>query len=87
MRKSFYNSAAARRHEVGRCLPFHVDPGRPVTCAAWFIIDVSAHENALTLILWVLSINLAQMVLDQQRLSERSLHMKIGELVCAVLGV
>ena len=57
-----------------------------VACAAWFIIGGPAAENTLTLILSVLAITLTQMVLNQQRLSERALHMKIDELVYAVKG-
>ena len=57
-----------------------------LTCAAWFIIGGTAAENTLTLILSVLAITLTQMVLNQQRLSERALHMKIDELVYAMKG-
>lgn len=57
-----------------------------VACAAWFIIGGPSAENTLTLILSVLAITLTQMVLNQQRLSERALHMKIDELVYAVQG-
>lgn len=55
-------------------------------CAAWFIIGGTAAENTLTLVLSVLAITLTQMVLNQQRLSERALHMKIDELVFAMKG-
>lgn len=55
-------------------------------CAAWFIIGGPAAENTLTLVLSVLAITLTQMVLNQQRLSERALHMKIDELVYALKG-
>jgi len=57
-----------------------------VGCAAWFIIGGPAAENTLTLALSVLAITLTQMVLNQQRLSERALHLKIDELVFAVKG-
>lgn len=57
-----------------------------VVCAAWFIIGGTAAENTLTLALSVLAITLTQMVLNQQRLSERALHMKIDELVFAMKG-
>ena len=57
-----------------------------IACAAWFIIGGPAAENTLTLILSVLAITLTQMVLNQQRLSERALHMKIDELVYAMHG-
>jgi len=57
-----------------------------VGCAAWFLIGGTAAENTLTLILSVLAITLTQMVLNQQRLSERALHMKIDELVFAIKG-
>ena len=57
-----------------------------VLCAAWFIIGGTAAENTLTLALSVLAITLTQMVLNQQRLSERALHMKIDELVFAMKG-
>jgi len=57
-----------------------------VGCAAWFIIGGTAAENLLTLILSVLAITLTQMVLNQQRISERALHLKIDELVFAVKG-
>jgi low affinity Fe/Cu permease len=57
-----------------------------VVCAAWFIIGGTAAENTLTLILSVLAITLTQMVLNQQRISERALHMKIDELVFAMKG-
>lgn len=57
-----------------------------VACAAWFIIGGPSAENTLTLILSVLAITLTQMVLNQQRLNERALHMKIDELVYAVKG-
>lgn len=57
-----------------------------VCCAAWFIIGGTAAENTLTLVLSVLAITLTQMVLNQQRLSERALHMKIDELVFAMKG-
>ena len=57
-----------------------------VGCAAWFIIGGTAGENTLTLVLSVLAITLTQMVLNQQRLSERALHMKIDELVFAMKG-
>ncbi|WP_010188720.1 low affinity iron permease family protein [Sphingomonas sp. PAMC 26605] len=40
----------------------------------------------MTLVLSVLAITLTQMVLNQQRLSERALHMKIDELVFAMKG-
>jgi low affinity Fe/Cu permease len=57
-----------------------------VGCAAWFIIGGPAAENTLTLALSVLAITLTQMVLNQQRLSERALHLKIDELVFAIKG-
>lgn len=57
-----------------------------VVCAAWFIIGGTAAENTLTLILSVLAITLTQMVLNQQRISERALHMKIDELLFAMKG-
>ncbi|UAK25686.1 low affinity iron permease family protein [Sphingomonas nostoxanthinifaciens] len=57
-----------------------------VVCAAWFIIGGTSAENTLTLALSVLAITLTQMVLNQQRLSERALHMKIDELVFAMNG-
>ena len=57
-----------------------------VGCTAWFLIGGTAAENTLTLILSVLAITLTQMVLNQQRLSERALHMKIDELVFAIQG-
>jgi low affinity Fe/Cu permease len=57
-----------------------------VACAAWFIIGGPSAENTLTLILSVLAITLTQMVLNQQRLSERALHMKIDELLFAMNG-
>ena len=57
-----------------------------VVCAAWFIIGGTAAENTLTLALSVLAITLTQMVLNQQRLSERALHIKIDELVLAMKG-
>lgn len=55
-------------------------------CAGWFVIGGTAAENTLTLALSVLAITLTQMVLNQQRLSERALHMKIDELVFAMKG-
>ncbi|WP_242137628.1 MULTISPECIES: low affinity iron permease family protein [unclassified Sphingomonas] len=55
-------------------------------CATWFIVGGAAAENTLTLVLSVLAITLTQMVLNQQRLSERALHMKIDELVFAMKG-
>ncbi|WP_161989051.1 low affinity iron permease family protein [Sphingomonas glacialis] len=55
-------------------------------CAAWFIVGGTAAENTLTLVLSVLAITLTQMVLNQQRLNERALHMKIDELVFAMKG-
>ena len=57
-----------------------------IGCAAWFLIGGTAAENTLTLVLSVLAITLTQMVLNQQRLSERALHMKIDELVYAMKG-
>lgn len=57
-----------------------------VGCAAWFIIGGPAAENTLTLALSILAITLTQMVLNQQRLSERALHIKIDELVFAMKG-
>jgi low affinity Fe/Cu permease len=57
-----------------------------VVCAAWFVIGGTAAENTLTLALSVLAITLTQMVLNQQQLSERALHMKIDELVFAMKG-
>lgn len=57
-----------------------------VFCAAWFLITGHAGENTLTLILSVLAITLTQMVLNQQRRSERALHLKIDELVIAMKG-
>ena len=55
-------------------------------CAIWFIVGGQAGENTLTLILSVMAITLTQMVLNQQRLSERALHIKIDELVFAMKG-
>ncbi|WP_426265440.1 low affinity iron permease family protein [Sphingomonas sp. PWP1-2] len=57
-----------------------------VVCAVWFLIGGTAAENTLTLALSVLAITLTQMVLNQQRLSERALHLKIDELVFAMKG-
>lgn len=55
-------------------------------CAIWFLAAGAAGENALTLILSVLSITLTQMVLNGQRRSEQALHLKIDELVYAIQG-
>lgn len=55
-------------------------------CAVWFVATGPAGENTLTLILSVAAITLTQMVLNQQRRSERALHMKIDELVIAMKG-
>ncbi|MFK3891325.1 low affinity iron permease family protein [Sphingomonas sp. NPDC079357] len=46
----------------------------------------AASENALTLILSVLSITLTQMVLNGQRRSEQALHLKIDDMVYAIQG-
>lgn len=57
-----------------------------VFCASWFIIGGSAAENALTLVLSVVAITLTQMVLNQQKRSEKALHLKIDELIFSVRG-
>lgn len=55
-------------------------------CAIWFLMSGAAGENALTLVLSVLSITLTQMVLNGQRRSERAMHLKMDELVYAIEG-
>lgn len=55
-------------------------------CLAWFLLGGPNGENSLTLILSVLAITLTQMVLNQQRRSERALHIKIDELILSVVG-
>lgn len=57
-----------------------------IFCAIWFVAAGAGGENALTLILSVLSITLTQMVLNGQRRSEQALHLKIDELVYAIEG-
>ena len=57
-----------------------------VFCAAWFVIGGPNETNLLTLILSVLAITLTQMVLNQQRLSEKALHLKIDELILSGTG-
>ena len=60
--------------------------GRVITCAAWFIIGGTAAENTLTIILSVRAITPTHTVLNQQRLNDRALHMKMDELVYAMKG-
>lgn len=50
-------------------------------CASWLLVTGEKGENTLTLVLSVLAITLAQMVLNQQRRSERVLHLKLDELL------
>ena len=50
-------------------------------CAAWLAMSGEHGENTLTLILSILAITLTQMVLNQQRKSERALHLKLDELL------
>jgi low affinity Fe/Cu permease len=57
-----------------------------LACGVWFIVAGPGGENTLTLILSVAAITLTQMVLNQQRRSERALHLKIDELILAVSG-
>ena len=57
-----------------------------VFCAAWFIVGGPNAENTLTLALSVMAITLTQMVLNQQRRSEKALHLKIDELIFSVRG-
>ena len=57
-----------------------------IFCGLWFLVTGHAGENTLTLILSVAAITLTQMVLNQQRRSERALHLKIDELVIAMKG-
>ena len=55
-------------------------------CGIWFMATGSKGENALTLILSVLSITLTQMVLNGQRRSEQAMHLKMDEMVFALEG-
>jgi low affinity Fe/Cu permease len=57
-----------------------------VFCLLWFVLGGPSGENSLTLILSVLAITLTQMVLNQQRRSERALHIKIDELILSMSG-
>lgn len=57
--------------------------GMVAFCAAWLTITGENGENALTLLLSILAITLTQMVLNQQRKSERALHLKLDELLYA----
>lgn len=57
-----------------------------IFCLIWFVVGGDKSENTLTLILSVLAITLTQMVLNQQRRSEKALHLKIDELVFAITG-
>lgn len=57
-----------------------------VFCLIWFVLGGVEGENSLTLILSVLAITLTQMVLNQQRRSERALHIKIDELILSMSG-
>jgi low affinity Fe/Cu permease len=54
-----------------------------VFCAIWLLVTGEDGQNSLTLILSILAITLTQMVLNQQRTSERALHLKLDELVFA----
>lgn len=57
-----------------------------VFCAAWFIVGGPNAENTLTLALSVAAITLTQMVLNQQKRSEKALHLKIDELIFSMKG-
>jgi low affinity Fe/Cu permease len=87
MRRRLYEFGC-RVSELGANLAGH--PGAIATvalfCLTWFVVGGEKGENALTLILSVLAITLTQMVLNQQRRSERALHMKIDELILAITG-
>ena len=57
-----------------------------VFCATWFIVGGPNAENTLTLALSVIAITLTQMVLNQQKRSEKALHLKIDELIFSMKG-
>lgn len=57
--------------------------GMAAFCATWLLVAGEKGENSLTLVLSILAITLTQMVLNQQRKSERALHLKLDELVLA----
>jgi low affinity Fe/Cu permease len=57
-----------------------------VVCGALFAAGGPTIANLLTLILSVLSITLTQMVLNQGRLSEKAIHLKIDELIHSIEG-
>ena len=74
-----------RMSEIGANVAGHpaAIAGMAGFCLIWFIVAGPGGENTLTLILSVLAITLTQMVLNQQRKSERALHLKIDELLYA----
>ena len=58
-----------------------------VFCSAWFLLPLGNSATAvLTLILSVLAITLTRMVLNQQKRHEAALHLKIDELIHAMVG-
>ena len=77
--------AGGRLSELGANIAGHPAAilGMALFCLVWFVAAGPSGENTLTLILSVLAITLTQMVLNQQRKSERALHLKIDELLYA----
>ena len=55
-------------------------------CTAWFVIGGPSAENTLTWVLSAMAITLTQMVLNQQKRSEKALHLKIDELIFSKRG-
>jgi len=84
LRQRLYE-AGGRISELGANFAGHPAAilGMALFCLAWFLVAGEKGENALTLVLSVLAITLTQMVLNQQRKSERALHLKIDELLYA----
>ncbi len=87
MRKRFYEFGCAIS-DIGANFAGHPAAilAVAVFCLLWFVVGGEQGENSLTLILSVLAITLTQMVLNQQRRSERALHIKIDELILSMSG-